>query len=238
MPNEISGYPSARCFALSMTIRANPAKNRPECYNFSVATPTHLRRNAARRPRPARSRARWSIEEPERASLARAQPDDRDLPQPASGARLRDRDPLSRVHVRLPQDRTARLRRDPHQLRPRRSLHRVEGAEVLHDRLPQPRHLLRGGHQPDPRRSRRRLRAAADDGGRRFLGAGRDYDDGDGDVREGTRGKGQGKRQKAEGRKFSGRFGGQRSAGRRCAPRCVSSASQNSATSACCSRTF
>jgi 7-cyano-7-deazaguanine reductase len=37
-----------------MTIRANPTKNRPECYNFSVATPTHLRRTAAS----ARSRRR------------------------------------------------------------------------------------------------------------------------------------------------------------------------------------
>jgi 7-cyano-7-deazaguanine reductase len=30
-----------------MTILANPAINRPECYNFLVATPTHLRRKAA-----------------------------------------------------------------------------------------------------------------------------------------------------------------------------------------------
>jgi 7-cyano-7-deazaguanine reductase len=39
---EISGYPSARCFALSMTIHRKPRKNRPECYNFSlsVTTPT------------------------------------------------------------------------------------------------------------------------------------------------------------------------------------------------------
>jgi 7-cyano-7-deazaguanine reductase len=31
---EISGYPSARCFPLSITTRGRPAENRPECYNF------------------------------------------------------------------------------------------------------------------------------------------------------------------------------------------------------------
>src|SRR3954463_4866985 len=82
----------------------------------------------------------------------------RDLPEPAAGPRLRDRDPLSGVHLDVPEDRTARLRRDPHRLRPRPAVHRAQGAEVLPDGLPQPGDLLRGGHQPDSRRPRRRLR--------------------------------------------------------------------------------
>ena len=166
-----------------MTILANPAINRPECYNFSwPPRPTSAASGFGKVSTGSTRPGRAELIEGRARSDLRANADDRDLSQSASGARLRDRDPLSRVHVRLPENRTARLRRDPHHLRPRRSLHRAEGAEVLHDRLPQPRHLLRGGHQPDPRRSGRRLRAAPDDGGRRFLGARRDHDDGDGDV--------------------------------------------------------
>jgi 7-cyano-7-deazaguanine reductase len=47
-----------------MTIQANPAKNRPECYNFLVATPTVVHRRAAS----ARSRqsSPRSIREPQR----------------------------------------------------------------------------------------------------------------------------------------------------------------------------
>jgi 7-cyano-7-deazaguanine reductase len=46
-----------------MTIRQNTAKNRPECYNFFVATPTVLRREAAaarsrRSSQPTRERRR------------------------------------------------------------------------------------------------------------------------------------------------------------------------------------
>ena len=40
---------------------------------------------------------------------------------------------------------------------PGRALRRAEVAQVLHDRVPQPRHLLRARHQPDPRRSGRAL---------------------------------------------------------------------------------
>ena len=62
----------------------------------------------------------------------------------------------------------AGLRRDPHPLHARSDVHRAEVAEVLPARLPQPGHLLRGGDQPDPRRPRRRLPAAADDRHRRL----------------------------------------------------------------------
>src|SRR5207253_3936312 len=72
---------------------------------------------------------------------------------------------------------TPRLRRNPHHLRARRSLYRVEIAEVLHDRVPQPRHLLRGGDQPDSRRPGGRVPAAPDDGGWRLFGA-RGHQDG------------------------------------------------------------
>ena len=46
-------------------------------------------------------------------------------------------------------------------------------------------HLLRSGHQSDPRRSRRRLPPEAHDRRRRLLGARRHHDDRDGDVRGG-----------------------------------------------------
>jgi 7-cyano-7-deazaguanine reductase len=38
--NEISRHPSAHAFPLSITLRTKTAENRPECYNFLVATPT------------------------------------------------------------------------------------------------------------------------------------------------------------------------------------------------------
>ena len=68
------------------------------------------------------------------------------------------------------------FRRDPHYLRPRRAVRRAEVAEVLHDRVQEPRHLLRAGHQPDSGRSRRAPAAAPHDRRRRLLGPGRNQD--------------------------------------------------------------
>jgi 7-cyano-7-deazaguanine reductase len=45
-----------------MTIQAHPAKNRPECYNFFVATPTTLRRDAAASARSRQSSPRATRE--------------------------------------------------------------------------------------------------------------------------------------------------------------------------------
>ena len=50
---------------------------------------------------------------------------------------------------------------------------------------PQPRHLLRGRHQPDPRRPRRRRAAQADDGGRRLQRPRRHHDERHGVVYKG-----------------------------------------------------
>ena len=52
--------------------------------------------------------------------------------------------------------------------------------------LPEPGHLLRARHQPDPRRPRRRPAAAPHDRRRRLLGARRHQDGRDGDVRQTT----------------------------------------------------
>src|SRR3954470_19094022 len=57
--------------------------------------------------------------------------DARDLSEPAPRAGVRNCDSLPGVHVGLSEDRAARLRRDPHHLRGRRDLRRVEVAEVL-----------------------------------------------------------------------------------------------------------
>src|SRR3954454_6072292 len=53
-----------------------------------------------------------------------------DLSEPAPRARLRDRHPLSGVHLGLPDDRPAGFRRDPDHLRSRCELRRAEIAEV------------------------------------------------------------------------------------------------------------
>src|SRR4051812_37464886 len=100
-----------------------------------------------------------------------------DVPEPSARPGLPDRDPLSGVHIGLSEDRASRLWRDPDHLRSGPAVHRAEGAEVLPHGFPQQGHLLRGRHQPDPRRPRRRLRAAAHDRGRRFHRARRDLDD-------------------------------------------------------------
>src|SRR5438552_1253652 len=55
--------------------------------------------------------------------------DDRHLPQPAARTRLRDRDRVPRVHVALPENGLAGLRRDPHHVRSRCDVHRAQVAE-------------------------------------------------------------------------------------------------------------
>src|SRR5437879_690480 len=56
--------------------------------------------------------------------------DARNVSEPASGARLRDRHRVSRVHIAVPEDGAARFRGDSHPLQSRRALHRAEVAQV------------------------------------------------------------------------------------------------------------
>src|SRR4029078_11931779 len=60
-----------------------------------------------------------------------AQQDIRDVSQPEAGARLRDPLRLSGVHLRVPEDKPARLRDAPGRVRARRALRRAEVLEAL-----------------------------------------------------------------------------------------------------------
>ncbi len=71
---------------------------------------------------------------------------------------LRNPDRRPRVHLRLPQDRPARLRRHPASLHASRTLPRAQVLEGISLLLPQPRHLPGKHRQPDPRRRSESLR--------------------------------------------------------------------------------
>ena len=60
----------------------------------------------------------------------------------------------------------------------------LKSLKLLPGRVPQPGHLLRGGHQPDPRRPGGRLPPAPDDGRRRLHAARRHQDHGHRHLRE------------------------------------------------------
>src|SRR5689334_21400332 len=68
--------------------------------------------------------------------------DARDLSQPASRARIRNRDRLPRVHVDVPEDGTARLRYHPYPLRARCALHRAQVSQILPVGIPQQGNFL------------------------------------------------------------------------------------------------
>ena len=97
---------------------------------------------------------------------------------------------------------------------PDAALHRAEIVEVLPGGVPDEGDLLRGGHEPDPRRSRRGLRAAADDGRGRLHRPRRDFDGGHGDVRSKRAGSGSRKPVAEAGSGTSGTCTGFRSRGR------------------------
>src|SRR6266704_626811 len=70
-------------------------------------------------------------------------------------SRLRYHHAISRILLRLPQDRAPRLRHYHYPIHAQKRLHRAESAENVSPRLPQPRHLLRKCRQQNFARRRR-----------------------------------------------------------------------------------
>src|SRR6185503_20423867 len=86
-----------------------------------------------------------------------------DVSQPCSRARLPHPHGDSGVHLPLPDDRAAGLRRAHARLRRRQALRRAEIAQALRLVVPRRRPLSRSGDQPDPRRPGARHEAALDE---------------------------------------------------------------------------
>src|SRR4249920_519292 len=89
-----------------------------------------------------------------------SQQDAGNVSQPCARARLPDPHGDSGVHLRLPDDGSARLRHAHARLRRRRAVRRAEIAQALHLVLPRRRRVPRGGDQQDPRRPGARHAAA------------------------------------------------------------------------------
>src|SRR6267378_6626959 len=119
------------------------ADNKPPSFGRAACRDTIILRSThARLHRRTRSRRH-------QGKIARA----RDLAQSIS--RLHHYHALSRIFLRLPQDRAARLRHHHHPIHAEERLPRAESSENVSPRLPQPGHLLRKRRQQNPARHRR-----------------------------------------------------------------------------------
>src|SRR5260370_9082980 len=130
-----------------------PSFGEAACRDTIILRSTHARLH--RRTRPRRHQRK----------IARA----RDLAQSIS--RLHHYHAISRILLRLPQDRAPRLRHHHHPIHAQKRLHRAESVEDVSPRLPQPGHLLRKRRQQNPARRRRSRSSRMVRGARRIHSA-------------------------------------------------------------------